>query len=263
VNGIQLAYEIQGEGDPVVLIAGKGMPAFAWNTHLAPVLRNGGYRVVTFDNRGMPPSDASAAPYTMAQLAADAAGLIEALELTRCRVVGYSVGAMVAQELALARPDLVRAAVLIATMGRHGAWEGAFTRGTVELLRSGVELPRLYDAANLLAQIFEPAKLADDAFMKAMLAALSAQRWDGPGCLGQWEATAAYDDRLEALKAVCVPCLVVGFGLDVITNPTLCREVAAAIPRARYVEIPGVAHAGLLSTSAEIGRHVLEFFASP
>ena len=107
VNGVRLAYDVHGEGDPVLLICGTGQPAFSWGLFQVPALTAAGYQVVTFDNRGMAPSDAPSGPYTVQGMADDAAALIEHLDLGPCRVAGYSLGALIAQELALARPELV------------------------------------------------------------------------------------------------------------------------------------------------------------
>src|ERR1700733_6517112 len=109
VDGVRLVYNISGHGPPLVLVCGTGQAAYTWSLFQVPALVAAGYTVITFDNRGMPPSDCPPAPYTVQEMAHDLAGLIEGLGLAPCRVVGFSLGAMIAQELALARPDLVRA----------------------------------------------------------------------------------------------------------------------------------------------------------
>src|SRR5438552_1254442 len=67
-------YAVEGEGEPVGLISGTGMPPEQWQLGLGPDLVTRGYRVITFANRGIPPSDCPPAPYTIADLAADTAG---------------------------------------------------------------------------------------------------------------------------------------------------------------------------------------------
>src|SRR5215831_12721883 len=83
----------------------------------APALVGAGYQVVLMDNRGTGGSDAPPAPYAVADLAADAAGLIEQLGIGRCRLVGWSLGGYVAEFLAAERPDLVRAVALLGSAG--------------------------------------------------------------------------------------------------------------------------------------------------
>src|ERR1700676_1762647 len=98
-------------------------------------------------------------------MADDAAGLIEQLGLGPCRVAGYSLGALITQELALARPDLVRAAVMMGTMGRQDVFRRALTRSWVEQDESGIELPRLCDVVASAFALFSPQTLCDDEAM--------------------------------------------------------------------------------------------------
>src|SRR5690606_39327493 len=79
VNGIPLNYQVKGTGDLVVLIMGTGSPGRVWELHQVPALVKAGYRVATFDNRGIAPSGESADGMTLDDLVADTAGLIELL----------------------------------------------------------------------------------------------------------------------------------------------------------------------------------------
>src|SRR5438309_6679072 len=132
VNGVRLAYDVHGEGEPVLLICGTGQPAFSWGLSQVPALNAAGYQAITFDNRGMAPSEEPAGPYTVQGMAEDAAALLAHLGIDRCRIAGYSLGSLIAQELALARPDLVRSAVMMATMGRQDVFRKVLTASWVE-----------------------------------------------------------------------------------------------------------------------------------
>src|SRR5438128_1036652 len=123
-NGVRLGFDDVGEGDPIVFLGGTGMPAAAWQLVYVPALVDAGYRVVAVDGRGVGRSSAPPPPYSIAEMAADAAALVEHLELVSCGVVGMSLGGFVAETLAWARPDLVRAFVLVASAG----WTTAFGR---------------------------------------------------------------------------------------------------------------------------------------
>ena len=262
VNGVRLAYDVHGAGEPVLLVCGTGQPAFSWQVYQVPALTAAGYEVVTFDNRGVEPSEAPTGPYTVKGMAEDAAALIEELRLAPCRVAGLSLGALITQELALARPDLVRACVMIGTLGRQDAFRRAVIRSWVELDESGVKLPVLCEVVNTALANFSAHQLSDDDAMALYLEATSAMpAWEGPGRLGQHQANAAYHDRLEALAGVHVPSMVVAFELDLLTAASLCREVARAIPGCRYVEIPGAGHAGAFEKPDEVNAALLEFFA--
>jgi pimeloyl-ACP methyl ester carboxylesterase len=104
-NGIRLAYERTGHGERVLLIMGQAAGGNVWSMYQVPALESAGYEAITFDNRGVPPSDVPPGDYSLADLVADTTGLIEALGAGPCRLVGTSLGALVAAELAEAIPD--------------------------------------------------------------------------------------------------------------------------------------------------------------
>lgn len=262
VNGVRLSYDVHGAGEPVVLVCGTGQPAMSWLLYQVPALTAAGYQVVTFDNRGVAPSDSPPGPYTVQGMAEDTAALVEHLGLGPCRVAGLSLGALITQELALARPDLVRAAVMMGTLGRMDAFRRAVTRAWVELDESGIELPRRYDTVMACFSLMSPGALCDDDAMTQWIEfSVSAPPWRGPGRLGQHQADVAYDDRLDALAAITVPSMVVAFELDMLTAAPLCQEVAKAIPGCRYVEIPSCGHLGPLEKPDEVNAALVDFFA--
>ena len=131
-DGAQLHYEIAGKGDPVLLIMGLGMASTAW-WRTVPVLAKR-LRVITFDNRGAGRSDAPRGPYTLRQLAADAVAVLDAAGEERAHVYGFSLGGMIAQELALRHPERVSKLVLGATTpgGRHHELPDKDTLGFLE-----------------------------------------------------------------------------------------------------------------------------------
>jgi pimeloyl-ACP methyl ester carboxylesterase len=261
VNGVRLAYDVHGEGEPVLLVCALGQPAFSWSLSQVPALNGAGYQVVTFDNRGVDPSEAPPPPYTVHDMVEDTVGLIEHLGLGPCWVAGYSLGAMITQELALARPDLVRAAVMMGTMGRQDVFRKAMTKSWVEQDESGIELPRLCDVVATAHAVFSPQMLCNDDFMSLYIEATAAMpAWSGPGRLGQHQAGMAYQDRLEALSGIRVPSLVIGFELDMGTPAYLSREVAKVIPGCRYVEVAGAGHAGPMEKSDDVNAAMIEFF---
>ena len=98
VNGIKLNYDDSGSGPPVLLVMGTGSRGRAWHLHQLPALTTAGYRVITFDNRGIPPSDVCADGFTIDDLVGDVVGLIDRLGIGPCRLVGNSMGAHVVQE---------------------------------------------------------------------------------------------------------------------------------------------------------------------
>ncbi|MEV6167052.1 alpha/beta hydrolase [Streptomyces sp. NPDC051954] len=263
INGIRLHYEDRGAvgtGDPVVLVMGRSAGGRSWHLHQVPALVEAGHRVVTFDNRGIPPSDECPEGFTIDDLVADTAGLIEHLDLAPCRVVGVSLGAYVVQELMLARPELLSQGVLMATRGRTDTQREAMAAAERALCDSGVELPPAYAAWVRALTNLSPVTLDDEQQLQDWLELFEyAPPATGPGARAQLELRVP-DGRLEAYRRIEVPCLVLGFADDVILPPHLGREVAEAIPSATYHEIKGCGHYGYLERPHEVNRVVLDFF---
>jgi pimeloyl-ACP methyl ester carboxylesterase len=262
IGGVSLNFDVAGDGDPVLLVCGTGQPAFTWSMFQVPALVDAGYSVVTYDNRGVAPSESPPPPYSVPQMVADAAGLLEHLGLERVRVAGLSLGAMITQELALARPDLVRCAVMMGTMGRQDVFRRAVIQSWLDLDNSGVKFPRLHEVVTSAYSLFAPDTLCDEARMQQFIdISLAMPAWEGPGRLGQHLADQGYDDRLKDLAGITVPCTVIAFEHDVLTPPLLCREVADAIPDCHYVEIPNTGHFGTAENPDPVNAALLEAFA--
>jgi pimeloyl-ACP methyl ester carboxylesterase len=112
-NGIRIHYEVEGAGPPVVLVSGLSYGTWTWRW-VAPLLART-HRVVSLDNRGVDGSEKPPGPYSTPMMAQDLLGLMDALELPACGLVGLSLGGFVVQEAALARPDQVARLVLMGT----------------------------------------------------------------------------------------------------------------------------------------------------
>ncbi len=261
INGIDLNYREHGAGPLAVLVMGTGSPGKVWETHQVPALVGAGYRVVTFDNRGIAPSSECGGDFTIGDMVADVAALIEHVGGGPALVIGTSLGARITQELALARPDLVRAAVAMAAFARPDPVQDAHTEGLIELHDAGIVLPPLFHAAVTAMQNLSPATLADPAVARDWLdvfALTGAQETDG--IRGQHRVQVeGFTDRRSAYRAITVPLLVIGFGDDLRIPPAMCREVADAVPGARYEEIPGCGHFGYLERPEEVNAVLLAF----
>ena len=119
VNGIDIGYAIHGEGEPVVFINGYTMVKEAWGKITDEVSKH--FRVVAFDNRGVGESSVPAGDFTIADMAADTVGLMDALNIDSAHIFGVSMGGLIAQILLLDYPDRIKKAVLGCTShgGRH------------------------------------------------------------------------------------------------------------------------------------------------
>lgn len=266
VNGVRLVFDVHGAGANTVVLAGPiGAPGSAWVPFQVPALVEAGYRVITFNPRGVPPSQVPPPPYSVADMAADVAGLVVELAAGPVAMIGYSMGALVTQELALEHPELLRGAALLGTLGRKDAMRRALFEASLATLRSGQRLPRTMEVVTRALQLFAPARLDDDRWAQAYLDMALAGADPDPetrrGLLGQQEATTAYDNRLDALSTITVPLLVIGFGLDLLVPAALTREVAEAIPGARYLEISDCGHGGPWEVPDRINPVLAEFLA--
>jgi pimeloyl-ACP methyl ester carboxylesterase len=227
--------------------------------HQTPALHEAGYGTVIFDNRGIPPSDVPPGPYALADLVADTLGLIEALDLAPCHVLGTSLGAMVAQELALHAPGLVRSAVLMATRARADRFRRAQNEAEQALRDSGIRLPRGYTAVRSVREMLSSATLNDDVAVSGWLD-LFELAGGGPHADGGQAWADLDEDRREALSGIEVPCRVITFTEDLIAPPHLGAEVADAIPDCDLVEIAGCGHLGHLERPDPVNAAIIEFF---
>jgi pimeloyl-ACP methyl ester carboxylesterase len=260
LNGVGLAYEVRGSGEAVLLIMGSGAKARVWHRYQVPALTAAGYKVVTFDNRGTPPSATPPGPYTIELLVADTIALIEHLELAPCRIGGLSLGSFIAQELALARPDLVRALGLIATRGRLDTTRKALAEAEILKAQRGIKLPAEYTAIVQALQVLSPQTLNDDSQMSLWLDMFALFPVEDDELTTKLRLD-LLPNRLHALRNVRVPSLVIGFQDDLITPPALSREVAEAIPGCAYVEVPGCGHLGHLERPDAVNAALIDFFA--
>ncbi|MFF2012512.1 alpha/beta fold hydrolase [Streptomyces sp. NPDC058195] len=260
-DGFRVNYQVSGSGTPVVLIMGSGGSGRAWHTHQVPALVAAGHQVVTFDNRGVSPDDESPPDFTVDDMAADVAALIEHLGIGPCAVVGTSLGSRIAAELALSRPGLVSRLVLMAARGRSDALSTALVLAEGELDELGIVLPPRYRAVVQVLQQVSRRSYTDD---------LRTQDW-----LELFELTAGAEsaaraqrglypmpDRLAAYRGIAVPCHVLSFADDVLTPPASGREVAGAIPGATFQVIEGLGHIGYLEDPATVNRALLDALRS-
>lgn len=260
LNGINLSYQVEGDGDLVVMVMGTGSPGRVWHAHQAPALRAAGFRVATFDNRGIPPTDECASGMVLDDLVGDTAALIGSLG-GRAHVVGTSMGARVVQELALARPELVSKAVMLATSGRNDPMQLALSRGERALHDKGITLPgRYYAAVNAVLNL-SPATLRGEGVRDWLDIFEFGGSAVSAGVRAQMELD-EHEDRLEAYRGIAVPCLVVGFADDRVLPPHLAREVADAIPGARYEEVADAGHYGYLEQPDAVNRLLVDFLTS-
>ena len=257
---MNLAYDDRGRGDPVLFIAGRGGAGRTWHLHQVPEFLRGGYRCITFDNRGVGATE-NADGFTTETMVADAAALIEKLDVAPVHIVAVSMGAFIAQELMVARPELVRSAVLMATRGRHDRTRDFFRGAELELAESGVELPAAYDAKVRLLESFSPKTLNDDVAVRDWIEMFTIWPTKPTPGLKTQLSIAPEGNRLPAYRSITARVLVIGFQDDVVLPAHLGREVADAIPNGRYLEIPHTGHLGFIERPQVVNAAAIKFFA--
>ncbi len=261
IEGVRLAYDVRGSGEngTVVLAGGTGMPPLVWDMcGLSSALEDSGYRVLTYSARGVAPSDTPPPPYSIGDLAADLAGLLEHLGIADCGLVGYSLGGCTAELLARQRPDLIRNAVLLAGGGRPGPVAMAMCDTEAEMISTLGYLPPAWTRFMELVTSLPLSVLRDDTAEVAkwweLLRAHDASWTSAEGAIGQSAAGTEWvrdTDRLAHLSEISVPVLVVCFEHDLFFPSTTGRQTAAAIPQGQFIEIPDAAHGGLITHSAQ------------
>ena len=239
-NGIELSYERTGSGEPLLMIMGMSGTALHWGEPFLAELRPD-FEVIAYDHRGVGASTRLQGTTTIAEMAADAAGLIEALELDSAHVLGISMGGMVAQELALAHPGQVRTLTLGCTycggpgssLADHQVW-----RDLAEAMMSGdrERALRAAFAANVSAE------MAADRAAFARFRAIAARRAVAvPVIMAQLQACAAHDTyaRLPRLQ---MPTLLVHGTVDRIIPFPNGELIASRIAGSRLEPLEGIGH---------------------
>ena len=222
IGDVTLAYDVFGEGEPVVLVCGCGQPAVGWQLEIVPGLVAAGYQVVTFDNRGVAPSSSPPAPYSIDDMVGDTLGLLDHLGFESVRIAGYSMGGWVAETMAIQHADRVRGAAFIGSCNVATAWEKAITTVERDIAKLDPDLPPLFYATETLRYLpnrdLQNSELVDG--WLSMIGDLPP--WPNPGRLGQYEACLAWSNDLERTKGwptIAVPCLVLAFEHDVDSPP--------------------------------------------
>jgi pimeloyl-ACP methyl ester carboxylesterase len=262
VNGVNVNYDDYGSGEPVVLVTGTGGRGREWTAHQVPALTAAGYRVVTVDNRGVPPSDTGPEGFTIDDMVADIVGLIEILGIGPCRIVGFSLGGIIVQEILLARPELIVQAVLIATRGRSDALRTALSASWSELDDSGLVLPLKYAAVVRATQYLSPDTLNNEQRIRDWLDIFEMSPPDSDIDKAQ-RGLDMIDNRLEEYRKITSECLVISFRDDLIVPPFFGREIAEAIPGCIYEDVAGCGHYGHLERPDAVNPLILDFFRNP
>jgi 3-oxoadipate enol-lactonase len=271
VGSLDVYYEEHGSGDPLLLIMGLAADSTAWMFQVPDFAQH--YRTIVFDNRGVGRTSKPAGPYTIHEMADDAAGLLDVLDVRRAHVVGVSMGGMIAQELALRHPARVRSLVLACTYPEPDAEIERNRRFSLEQFGGTVtaegEMQVDLKAINpmdflqhLLPAVFNQEFIAKE--LPKLIQVFSGALQYGfsmEAILGQVAAVMNHK-ATERLHQIAVPTLVITGDADRLIPPANSDILAKHIPGANLVRIAGGSHGFNFETPEVFNRAVLEFLAS-
>lgn len=260
VGGIEIAHETFGDpADPaVLLVMGLGTQMIAWPDEMCALLADAGHHVIRFDNRDIglsthldvpPPSLPGMLlrrdpPYTIADMAGDALGLLDHLGVHRAHVVGASMGGFIAQTLALARPDRVLSLSL--AMTSTGSRRVGHTAPKV-LHRMATRTPAptreaaVEEAVETYRLIGSPTHLDED-LVRELAGRAYDRAYDPDGMRRQLAAVVAQPNRTRHLRRLDVPTLVVHGLDDPLVAPSGGLALARTIPGATFIGHSGMGH---------------------
>jgi 3-oxoadipate enol-lactonase len=260
VNGINIYYEVHGQGEPLVLTMGSFGPHQGWYFQTRVFKKH--YKVIVFDNRGIGKTDKPLEPYSIATMAEDTIGLMDHLGIDRAHVLGMSLGGAVAQQIAINYPQRVDKLVLVCSSS------GAEDESHVH--------PEMLDALGIKADSREVDLRSVD-FRKVMrtivslsfnkslyrmfilpLAGLWFRRFNVEDFLEQLEAVIGYSalDRLHQIEA---QTLIFTGAEDRIVNPHSSEVLASLIRNSRLVKVKGGSHAFFMEMPNRFNKEVLNF----
>jgi pimeloyl-ACP methyl ester carboxylesterase len=262
-TGIRLCYRDEGEGEPLLLVAGLGQDLTAWPDPLVQGLVDRGFRVIRHDNRDVGRSSRVDAPppatwrqllvrprpdaYTLQDMADDAVALLDHLAIDRAHLVGMSMGGMIAQTVAAARPDRVQSLISIfSTTGDTRVGQAAWST-KLRLVkppartREGFVRRHLELTAHLAGRGYPLDESVETAYAQGVWDR-SASPGAGAPVARQIQAIQASGDRTDRVRRITTPTLVVHGDRDLIVHPSGGRATADAVPGARHVSVPGMGH---------------------
>ncbi|SEF29632.1 Pimeloyl-ACP methyl ester carboxylesterase [Amycolatopsis pretoriensis] len=259
VGGVELCHETFGDagGRPLLLVMGLGAPMIWWDEEFCASLAAQGFRVVRFDNRDAGRSSRMrgranlaqayllhSAPYSLADMAADAAGLLDALGIPAAHVVGASMGGMIAQTLAIRHPARVLSLTSIMS-STGGRLVGRPSGRAMSMLLSAPPRSRA-EYVEMLVRTFRligsPGYPFDEARMRDRAERTFDRGVHPGGTLRQLAAIMAERDRAPRLRKVRTPALVVHGARDPLVHVSGGRATARAIPGADLDVVPGMGH---------------------
>ena len=256
VRGLEMYYEIEGDGPPVVLVSGLSQDHLGWMLQV-PALRAAGFRCISFDNRDAGQTSQSGAPYTIRQMADDTLGLMDALGIRTAHIVGLSMGGMIGQEIAIEAPDRVSSLTLVCT----AAATEPETAGILRAWRAArpqcddVDFVLMVSGWLFTHRFFQQAE-AVQGFLQLVRSNPFPQ--SAAGFQRQCDAVLGHDAR-DRVSRIRVPTQIIVGTEDTLTPPRHSRWLAERISGATLTEVPDAAHVLSLEVPEVFNRVAIDF----
>jgi pimeloyl-ACP methyl ester carboxylesterase len=245
-SGARIAWDSFGSKDqpPMVLIQGLGAQMLGWRTGFCQRLADEGLYVVRFDNRDVGESQRyPAGGYTLTDFAEDTAALLDALDLETAHIAGQSMGGMIAQLLWQRYPKRVRSLGLIytaATGNHYGNREEALDRMNRPIPESRAEFAAYYAEGEHMCR--SSAYPQDVAWLTELGGAIWDRSMDASGVDRQVEVLLAAPDRVDAVRSIQVPTVIIAGEADLLIRSAASVELHELIPDSRLHIFPGMGH---------------------
>lgn len=224
-------YEIHGEGEPLVLIAGFSADHFSWYPVVEQLAQR--YQIILLDNRGAGQTDVPKGPYSIEQMAQDIVDLCSKLKIEKASFIGNSMGGYILQTLAYRHPTLLKAAIISNSGMTLKTAFHAYVAAQLELIKANAPVTSLMRASSAWAFSYHfltsPGKL--DEIMQLMLA--NPYPFTITGYEGQYAAINHFNSSQWA-KEIKTPTLIVTSDQDIILPPLLSEALAHTIPHSHY-----------------------------
>lgn len=260
INGIDINYRIDGDesaSETIVLINGLADDLESWGFQV-PAFVEAGFRVLSFDNRGIGKSDRPAGPYSSKMLADDAKALVDHLGITNFHLMGVSMGGMISEEYAIAYPQDLKSVTFACTYGKADPFCQSMFAMWADLARA-IDVPFVMRDVMLWAftgPFFE--ERPDDAAEFA--GAMAQLDMKVEPYLAQL-AVIQNHDALDRVGQIKVPTMVLAGEEDILIPVRLSKRLHAAIPGAKWATVPG-GHACLWETPDPFNKTFIDFVRS-
>lgn len=262
VDDIEIFYEMQGEGAHLVLIMGWTASSESWDPQLLEELSRS-YTVIVFDNRGTGRSDKPDLEYSIEMMTDDVAGLLEAINIQKAHVLGFSMGGMIAQELALRHPEKVSSLILCGTScgGLNSVQMKQETRKVVSTIIDPPPEMKMDEVMMLQMRIlYTPRYIQEN--KEDIIKAWTSMKYPTPHYVYERQLQAVTNfDTYDRLPDIRVPTLVLTGEEDVMIPPENSRILADRIPDAQLRTFKDAAHMFLGEVREQAVSAILNFLS--